>query len=542
MDEPAGFYETATSDFSTYVSQQPYYLLNFSLNESIRLTDKIAITGKYVYAYERKTLNYYYFLWGAPPYSTGIYFATEEFLPLIVYSTYKDPLTGTTTEANVTAVNVANDGYTESGQGSLVLLHTTKRLQNNMTFTSISYLPVNTQTSYDVPVSCEIMKFYLNLLPQSYLLPIYVFDDNEQLVVGASVSIDGVVYTTDVNGKVQLTVSPLKNVAFAASVDNANCKITYTPTGTPRKYLVIISKTGFKTATYTEEVFVEAVGGGYSYIPEKSYTLTKGANVVVNVQSKGHIPIMGGRVSVTASGFDSIKPDTVTTTFPFTYTVVNGSYPANLTLFLQLTGCAWLYNVTRDVLIYEDTISMSTIFTLPYSMDELPCLFNIDCAPSYCQGGVFYDFTGCNVGACACEYSQEMCLAVDLCDNNVGCFDETSTDVCDSDSGCYASNQCLDAYTLESWTCGAGGICIAQYQECPTTCDSVEKVCVGVAAGVECDQTSVTGMLTCLQSGVMHFIGSTYNPLMSIGVALALVLIIVALLGIAFKAVSSTIR
>jgi len=542
MDEPEGFYGTMTSDFDTYTPQQPYYLLNFSLSEDIRLTDKIAITGRYAYAYERKTSNYNYILWGTPLYSTGIYFATEEFLPLIVYSTYTDPLTGTTIGANVTVVNVANDGYTESSQGSSILLHTTKRLQNDITFTSMDYLPINTQTTYDVPVSCDNMKFYVNLLAQSYILPIYVFDESENPISGASVSVDGMVYTTDSYGKILLVVSPLSGVTFSASVDNDNCKITYTPTGNPREYLVIVSKTGYKTAIHTGDVFVEAVAGGYSYLTEKSYTLTKGANVVVNVQSKGHVPITGGRVSVTASGMDTIRPTTVATTFPFTFIVINGTYPVNLSLFLQLTGCAWLYNATQQVLIHEDTISTSTTFTLPYSIDELPCQSSVDCAPSYCQGGVFYSLTGCNVDECVCEYSQETCLAVDLCDDDVGCIDETSTDVCRFDSECYGGNQCLDAYTLESWTCGGAGTCVAQRMTCDYLCDAAEKVCIpSPTGGIACDQSTTVGMLTCMRSGMLNFIGPTFDPLMSIGIALALVILVIAIAGLGFKAVSKSL-
>jgi hypothetical protein len=543
MVAPAGFYETRTSDFSAYTPKLPYYFLNYSIGESIKVTDKIAITGKTVYAYERKTNNYYYFLWGIPPYSTGIYFATKELLPLIVFASYTDPLTGTVVSANITASNAANDNYTETGQGNNILLHTTRRLQNRITYTSLDYLPVSTMTTYDVPSACGNMKFYVNLLPQSYTMPIYVFDESENPIAGATVSVDGVGYTTDDNGMVQLPVSPLNTVTFSSVVDTVNCKITYTPTGNPTKYLVVISKTGYKTSITTDDVYVEAITGGYRYLPEKQYVLTKGANVQVSVQSKGHVPITGGRVTVTASGMDIIRPTAVATVFPFTYTVVNGTYPVNLTLFLQLTGCSWLYNTTQKVLLVQTDVSKSAMFTLPYSIDELPCQTNADCEASFCQGGVFSSLTGCNVGACECQYAQETCLAVELCDNTVGCIDEVSTDECRFDSECYSKNQCLDDYTLQSWTCGGEGMCIAQNSVCTSYCDVEEKVCIGApVAGAGCDQSTVVGMLGCMQSGVMGFVGSTYNPMIAIGIALFLVILIIAILGLGFRGVASVIR
>jgi hypothetical protein len=48
-------------------------------------------------------------------------------------------------------------------------------------------------------------------------------------------------------------------------------------------------------------------------------------------------------------------------------------------------------------------------------------------------------------------------------------------------------------------------------------------------------------MLTCMRSGLMGFVGQTFDPLMSIGVTLALVILIILLLGLGFKAVSKTI-
>lgn len=524
-DVPEGFYSTSTSDFTSYGTPVLYYALNKTINELIKNTDTMLIEGADVYAYSR-------FSTGMP--STGIYFARKSLTPLYIYSQAEDPLTGTFTPANITATLTATDGYTESDSGNDFVLHTTVPSSNQMSFLTTSYLPISTTTVFDVPDGCDNMFFYPYYLPQSYSVPIYVFDAiTGDPVSGATVRVNSNYYTTGADGNVTVVLSPLANANFSATIDG--CNIVYEPSGTPRTYLVQISKTGYRTSTYTAETFIEVSGAGFTYSPYKAYNLDSGTQVVVSVTTKDLIGVDEGRVTVNASNMDYIYPSTPATSFPATWKVVNGTYPATLYLNLSLAECTSVYNTSAVLTILQTDYSRSYAFKLPYLASEMPCQYSADCIASYCVGNIYHELIGCNAGSCECEYDIETCV---LCDNDIGCYDSTSTTECRFDSECYGLNNCADDYTLESWTCGDSGYCFGQYLECGYLCS--EDVCIPSSseAGDTCDQSTVLGMITCMQSGMVSFVSYTYDPLMTFGVALGLVMIVIMILTLGFKTVS----
>jgi hypothetical protein len=530
---PEGIYSTSTSNFAAYSTSVLHYAYDKNIGEIIKLTDTEQTTGKNVFAYYRTSS-------GTP--SQGIYFAKAELFPLYTTVQALDVSSGLYTNASTSATVIAADGYTEAGSGSSITLHTTKRSANTMKFLTTTYLPNYDETVFDVPTGCEFMFFFPKYLPASYNLALYVYDSvTGSPVSGATVQFNELLYTTGSAGNVTIPISPLADVVFAPVVDSGSCRITYNPSGSPRQYFVQISKTGYKSLVMMAESFAHAGGGTFTFDTTKTYSLDKGTAVTVSVVTNNYVPVEAGRVTVNVSGFSYIFPNVIATEFPYTWSVVNDTYPAILHLALALAGCTSTYNASGNLTIQSTDVAKAYQFKLPYNANQMPCVRDMDCAASYCVGNTYYALSGCNVGTCACDYSATVCGT--LCDWDSGCYDLTSNVSCRFDSECYGNNRCADAYTIESWTCGFGGTCIAQYQECPTTCDSDENVCVGVAAvGVECDQSSVTGMLTCMQSGIMSFVGTTYNPMMTIGVVLFLVILIVAILGLGFRAVASVIR
>jgi hypothetical protein len=385
------------------------------------------------------------------------------------------------------------------------------------------------------------MFFFPKYLPASYNLNLYVYDTITGLPVsGATVQFNELFYTTGSAGNVTIPISPLADVSLTSVVDTGSCRITFNPSGSPRQYFVQISKTGYQTLVEMSQAFAHASGGSFTFDSTVTYSLNKGTAVTVSVVTNNYVPVEAGRATVNVSGFNYIFPNVIATEFPYTWTVVNDTYPANLSLALALAGCTSTYNVSGYLTIQSTDVAKSYQFKLPYNANQMPCVRDMDCTPSYCIGNTYYALAGCNTGLCACDYAATVCT---LCDATAGCYDAISNVTCRFDSECYGQNECADAYTLESWTCGAGGTCIAQYQTCGTTCDDVEKICLGApAVAGTCDQSTVVGMLTCMQSGVMGFVGFTYNPMMAIGIAMFLVILIIAILGLSFRAVASVIR
>jgi len=175
---------------------------------------------------------------------------------------------------------------------------------------------------------------------------------------------------------------------------------------------------------------------------------------------------------------------------------------------------------------------------LPNSSSNQQCLSDLGCDITYCAGNTWYNGGHCVGGLCV--YGAQYCPI--FCNDVAGCYYDVTTTDCPAgfDSECWAGNICTDSKHLKSFKCSAEKQCVYDIVACDYMC--VDDVCLSAPPVETCDQSSVVGILSCMQSGIMNFIGDTYDPMMTIGVALAITVLLTAFLAFAFKGVSHVLR
>jgi hypothetical protein len=220
--------------------------------------------------------------------------------------------------------------------------------------------------------------------------------------------------------------------------------------------------------------------------------------------------------------------------FPSAFALVDSR--SSWTAYVNLTQGS--YFVADTVSIVNTTSLYSYTFTLPNSSSNQQCLSDLGCDMSYCAGNTWYSVGHCIGGLCT--YGAQYCPI--FCNDVAGCYYDMTAVDCPAgfDSECWGSNVCTDSKHLKNYKCSAENKCVYDIVECDYMC--ADDVCL-VAPPLElCDQSTVVGMLGCLQSGMMNFIGRTYDPMMTIGVALAITVLLTAFLAFAFKGVSHVLR
>jgi hypothetical protein len=307
--------------------------------------------------------------------------------------------------------------------------------------------------------------------------------------------------------------------------------------GTPRSYWIQASKSGYRTTNTYNFQFADS---SYLYKTESALNvyLDRGAEVVVRVYTSDGVEVAGNLVSVTGLGsnltyilLNNVPVQTNTSTsFPATYRLVDGrpSFTENFTL---VQGS---YSQSQLITIFNTTNYYTVSFTLPTVSTSQPCSTNLDCTQSYCTGNFFHDLTSCTGGYCA--YDVESCV---LCDSDAGCFNTETSATCNFDSECYGQIVCLSTAVLQDSRCGSDNKCVLAQIQCAYGCE--EGVCKPATAEVQCDQSTTLGMLQCMQSGMMNFIGSTYNQIFAIFIVLFIAVIIGLVLTTAFKGVERVV-
>lgn len=534
----AGQWKTLTDDFVSYTTPILYYAWDLGSAETIPRTDRTVTSNYRVYAYERNHAS-----------NAGIFVYREPIMPVYVFARYVNPVTQQPDNpVSVSATLACPSGYSSTGSGSDITLRTTCESAMNLQLLATGFLPTLGNITFDKIGGCNSMFVRANYLPATYSVNVTVRDQQTgNVIAGATVTMSGVgTFTTDSQGHASVTVQPVMNPYFVHSTDSGACTENMQVSGNARSYWLQVSAIGFRTSNYYNFKFVdETVLNGITYFTYKSSDsltlyMTKGADVDVRVYTFDGIPVEKNLVSVKASGATvyvlsegvPVAVDTATQ-FPATFRLINSS--ASFVATFNLTQGA--YSETKTVNIVNTTNYYSLSFTLPENSSYV-CVSEADCTPSYCQGTFFYDLQSCTGGQCI--YGVQSCT---LCDSEKGCYEQTSTTECFFDIDCV--DNCANAGFLNQGFCGSSNLCIYHTTECSNGCESVdegEDYCAEAPPFAECDQSTVVGMMACMQSGLMGFIGSVYSPMFLIGLALFIMIIVITILALAFKGAQNVIR
>jgi len=534
----AGQYKTLTGDFISYTTPVLYYAWNLENAESIPRTDRTVTSNYRVYVFERVSAS-----------DSGIFVYREPIMPVYVFARYVNPVTQQPDNPVMTSATLTcPSGYSSTGVGSDVTLRTTCETAMNLQLLATGFLPTLGNITFDKIGGCNSMFVRANYLPSSYNVNVTIRDQQTgSAIAGASVVMSGVgTFTTDSEGHASVTVQPVMNPFFVHSTDSGSCTENMQVSGTARSYWLQLSATGFRTSNYYNFKFVdETLLNGIAYFTYKNSDaltlyLTKGADVDVRVYTFDGVPVEKNLVSVKASGATiyvmsngvPLSIDTATQ-FPATFRLINNS--ASFVATFNLTQGT--YYETKTLTIVNTTNFYSLSFTLPES-SSYSCVSSADCTSSFCQGTFFSELTGCIAGQCSYDISS--CT---LCDADKGCYEQTSSTECFFDTDCIDS--CASVGFLSEGLCGISNLCIIHTKECSHGCVTVaegEDYCAEAPPLVSCDQSTVVGMLSCMQSGLMGFIGDTYSPMFMIGLALFIMIIVITILALAFKGAQQAIR
>jgi hypothetical protein len=534
----AGQYKTLTDNFISYTTPVLYYSWDLTNAETIPRTDRVVTSNYRVYAYERNHAT-----------NAGIFVYRETIMPIYVFARYVNPVTQQPDNpVSVNAQLTCPSGYTTTGIGSDVTLHTTCESAMNLQLLATGFLPTLGNITFDKISGCNSMFVRANYLPSSYSVNVTVRDQQTGSVIsGATVTMSGVgTFTTDSQGHASVTVQPVMSPYFVHSSDIGACTETMQVSGTARSYWLQVSATGFRTSNYYNFKFVdETVLNSIIYFTYKNLDaltlyLTKGADVEVRVYTFDGVPVENNLVSIKASGATvyvmsdgvPVAIDTATQ-FPATFRLINSS-ESFIATFNLTQGT---YYEMKTLTIVNTTNYYSLSFTLPEA-SSYACVSSADCTSSYCQGTFFYELNDCVGGQCV--YDVSSCT---LCDAEAGCYEQTSSTECFFDTDCI--DTCANPGFLSEGLCGSSNLCIFHMKECSNGCVSVvegEDYCGEAPPIVSCDQSTVVGMLSCMQSGLMSFIGSAYSPMFMIGLALFIMIIVITILGLAFKGAQNVIR
>jgi hypothetical protein len=362
-------------------------------------------------------------------------------------------------------------------------------------------------------------------------------------VAGASVVIDGVAKSTDSSGSVVYELAPYANATFTlTSLGNSYYLILH---GSPRSYSYSFSSSGHSSAvgmfTLTDETSPYSVA---NFRTSKTVQVDPVfARLIVDVYTNDGVHYDGDSVIVHVGGAQGgVLYDNAGVYVSRNYAL---SFPSAFALVDNRSSWTAHVNLTQGSYFVADTVSIvnttslySYTFTLPNSSSNQQCLSDLGCDMSYCAGNTWYSGGHCAGGLCV--YGAQYCPI--FCNDAAGCYYDVTAVNCPAgfDSECWGSNICTDSKHLKNYKCSAEKKCVYDIIACDYMC--ADDVCL-VAPPLElCDQSTVVGMLGCLQSGMMNFIGRTYDPMMTIGVALAITVLLTAFLAFAFKGVSHVLR
>lgn len=507
-------------------------------NETINRSKSTSSDSNRVYLWERGVV--------AP---LGIYAYNRRIYPFKIRAEGLNVVTGVSEFLDVTTQVVClAENYTSTVSGVNQVITTPCLEDNYVTITVADWIP-STISITDVDVLTETGYTYIGA-PANKLGWVSEYNFTMKFVdsfygtpiSGAQITVEGSTEVTDANGEVTYQLSPygLTTFLMTSLADTYSLWLN----GTLKTYDYTFQKTGYQTDYGTFRLVDTSTPDSASdfstYVTFQADPIF--ARVIVDVYTSDGVHYdgdsvvvrMGGAQNGTFFDLDGVYIErNYASDFPATFVLIDERDSWTAKVNLTQDG----YFVTDNISIVNSTFNYQYTFTLPNASTEQECSSDLGCAEDFCKGTLWYNDGECTGGICV--YDIESCL---LCDDEAGCYEATTAETCPTglDYECIENNVCVDTKHLRSYKCSSSNMCVWELVECDYACE--EDVCIPSAPVVECDQSTVAGMLSCLQAGMMSFIGSTYDPLMTIGIALGLVIIITALLALGFKAVTEVIR
>jgi len=535
-------YITHTTDFATYYNTTVYYVWDVGNAEKIFSSDISVDNTNCVYTFERSTN-----VTG----TSGIYAYNEPIYSFQIRARGVDINSFTKVPISVESAISCNNNAWYYAQSGIDKILVTPCLTNNTIFISAAgwqpdmvYLTgIDSLNPVGITViTAPVSGFgFVN----NYDVKFGAFDKfASQPINGATMSVDSATKLTGTNGIATYTLYPYTVANFYIS--NQSTTYYLSLFGTPKVYDVFASKTGYVTSDIAQVNLTgsSVPSGNSSFLRTYNIQLEPtNARLVIDVWWSDGIHYSGDTAVVRVGGNNgNIYLERGGVLYSQNYAT---SFPA--TFILQDNRSSWTASANVTYGSYSDSASIavtSTVFYyfhdfyLPNSSTTHECTSDLGCGGTFCKANVWYHNGRCQTGACV--YDFDSCV---LCDDEAGCYTETTNVTCPTglDAECIGMNYCIDTKNLASFKCSAGKNCFKSIEVCGYMCDSTEKVCLVAPVGVECDQSSVNGLLGCLQSGVLSFINSVYNPMFMIMVAIFVAVMLTTLFILVYKGISSVI-
>lgn len=454
-----GIWYSESSDLVTFGNPVLKYAIDTSIAETINESDSFGEGQKLFLTWSRYSNST----------GNGIYVYEETNKPVILDSNY-----------NFTAI-LSTGSYSTNDYGEIFTLYTPSD-EVNITFDS-DKTPGTDTLEFDFS-DCDVPGVTAVFENTPYDYKIVVRDALSNTVIStATVNFNGVNHYTDANGETEISIQPIQGAEFLA--EQQGCHWWLYTDGTANSYYYNVIKTGYQKETG----YVTPASKKNSYIGnttawnfEKTKTIyisPEGVNLRVHIMTEDGIEIYPESYVTYVTGNNG-----GTWTYKGEFRIsraYNNEYPARFLLFDNRSS----YNVTvtldypvgtnvTETLEVEENEEYDVYVHIPYSLLELPCEMDKDCSPSFCDGSGFYnDFGGCQESVCS--YETYDCIIPDLCDDNIGCFDETTEDECKSDLQC--NNSCVSTYLMSLGLCGTDGFCKSIIKECSEPCNETVGVC-----------------------------------------------------------------
>jgi len=532
-----------STDLATFPTYYEYYEWDTSANESINISDADINTDIKLTAYE-------YFINDTT--IDGIYVYNEKYYGFKVLAKGTNLNTLSAEDLSVSATIVCsaqNYSYTVSGVNPLLI--TPCQTGNTIVITAGGGWQPNSITISDLTALSTTGYTYVRSATNNfgwvnqYNFTIGVFDSfSGDPVDGATVIVGGTSKVTDSSGYTAFDLAPYDTATF--TMTNTSNTYYLSLSGNPADYFAEVSKSQyisdsfpFKLTEVSEPISVTDFNKIDTIQLDPIH-----AQVYVDVYWKDGVHYegdtavvrMGGAQNGTYVNLDGIlTPINYATEFPALF--VHRDDRASWTANINLTTASEFQSDT--IAIVNTTYAYTYTFFLTNTSAYQECYTDLGCESSFCKGSIWYSDGSCEGGVCV--YDLESCV---LCDDDAGCYTSTTSETCPSglDVECYGMNYCIDSKYLASFKCSSAKLCYQDTVECGYICDEDEDVCIPADDVTVCDQSTVTGMLTCLQAGMIGFIGSAYDPAFVIFLVIFISVLLVTLLALAVKGVLSSLR
>ena len=521
-----------------YPSVSPYYMYDVSKNEETE-ADSSYFGGYKIYGVAKHRNDY-----GCLPFLTcsNLYFYRKSTNPVFITAAYYDALTGLTNPLNVSMQLICLDpafNYTALAGDDFHAFQLPCNSNINLTLSTVSAYPFYATHNFDFFTGCSQMNVYAQYI-KTFTSVVTVRDQiTGDPIVSATVYVDGIPYVTDAQGHISFVVAPT-SAEFAVQSDVGACLISLVSSGeVSESHFVTATKTGYYSSSQTI-AFTPAGVAIY---------LNRGEFIVSRVYYKDGVEATGekstARINISGVTNTYVVHDNIpvaaseSNDFPVTFQTVNvaTTYDAKLGLTWGNYTAFKTVHVTPSMKSYG--CNENACFTLPFysTSPSVGCTTDLDCEQQFCVGNVYKQLDHCDVGTGQCVYGQTACPA--FCASDVGCYTSLQSNTsCNFDSECYPLIGCLTTAVLNDARCSSSlHKCVTEHVQCAYGC--LGGACKAAPVKAVCDQSTVEGILNCVRSGIMGFIGGTYDPLFTLIIVIAGMVIFVTLLSLAIKGISN---